>query len=164
MPEALVAFGGNLGDVRHTIDRAIAQLCDGTAVRLLKRSHDYETPPWGITDQPAFVNCAIATETALTPHALLARAHVIETALGRDRSRETRWGPRTIDIDLLTYGDLVLNTPELTLPHPRLFERAFMLLPLADLGPDRVIGGRRVGDALKRVDLRHNVRLPPRGA
>jgi 2-amino-4-hydroxy-6-hydroxymethyldihydropteridine diphosphokinase len=98
----------------------------------------------------------------LTPHELLKRAQIIELAFGRDRSKETRWGARTIDIDLLTYADLALETPELTLPHPRLFERAFMLLPLADIAPDRVIAGRRVRDALLRVDLRGNVRLPPR--
>jgi 2-amino-4-hydroxy-6-hydroxymethyldihydropteridine diphosphokinase len=162
MPEALVAFGGNVGDVRDTIDRAIERLCDGKAIRLLARSSDYETPPWGVTDQPAFVNCVISVDTALTPQELLKRAQIIEVSLGRDRAKETRWGPRTIDIDLLTYADIALDTPELTLPHPRLFERAFMLLPLADLGPDRVISGRRVKDALARVDLRGNVKLPPR--
>jgi 2-amino-4-hydroxy-6-hydroxymethyldihydropteridine diphosphokinase len=162
MPEALVAFGGNVGDVRDTIDRAIARLCDGTTTRLLARSSDYETPPWGVTDQPPFVNCVISVETAVMPHDLLKRAQVIEVALGRDRAKETRWGPRTIDIDLLTYADLALETPELTLPHPRLFERAFMLLPLADIAPDRVISGRRVRDALVRVNLRGNVKLPPR--
>jgi 2-amino-4-hydroxy-6-hydroxymethyldihydropteridine diphosphokinase len=162
MTEALVAFGGNIGDVRDTIDRAIAQLCDGKATRLLARSSDYETPPWGVTDQPAFVNCVISVETTLTPQEFLKRAQVIEVALGRDRTKETRWGPRTIDIDLLTYGDIALETPELTLPHPRLFERAFMLLPLADIAPDRLISGRRIRDALARVDLRGNVKLPPR--
>jgi 2-amino-4-hydroxy-6-hydroxymethyldihydropteridine diphosphokinase len=162
MPEALVAFGGNVGDVRDTIDRAIERLCDGKTIRLLARSSDYETPPWGVTDQPAFVNCVISVDTALIPQELLKRAQIIEVSLGRDRAKETRWGPRTIDIDLLTYADIALDTPELTLPHPRLFERAFMLLPLADLGPDRVISGRRVRDALARVDLRGNVKLPPR--
>jgi 2-amino-4-hydroxy-6-hydroxymethyldihydropteridine diphosphokinase len=108
------------------------------------------------------VNCVISVDTALIPQELLKRAQIIEVSLGRDRAKETRWGPRTIDIDLLTYADIALDTPELTLPHPRLFERAFMLLPLADLGPDRVISGRRVRDALARVDLRGNVKLPPR--
>lgn len=162
MAEALIAFGGNMGDVRYTIDRAVGQLCDGKDVKLVARSSDYQTPPWGIIDQPAFVNCAIAVQTTLTPQELLKRAQSVETALGRDRTKEIRWGPRTIDIDLLTYGDIAMETPELTLPHPRLFERAFMLLPLADLGRDRVIGGRRIKDALARVDLSGNVRLPPR--
>jgi 2-amino-4-hydroxy-6-hydroxymethyldihydropteridine diphosphokinase len=162
MAEALVAFGGNLGNARDTIDEAIVRLCDGNAIRLLARSSDYETPPWGVTDQAAFVNCVISVETTLAPRELLRRAQIVEAALGRDRARETHWGPRTIDIDLLTYTDITLDTPELTLPHPRLFERAFMLLPLSDLGLDRVISGRRIRDALARVDLRGNVKLPPR--
>src|SRR5215472_10701388 len=101
MAEALVAFGGNVGDVRHTLDRAIAEFCDGERVRLLARSADYRTPPWGVEDQPAFVNACIVVETRLSPHALLARAQAIELALGRARVKEQRWGPRSIDIDLL---------------------------------------------------------------
>ncbi len=160
MPQALLAFGGNVGEARETIDRAIDRLCDGTSVRLVARSADYLTPPWGVTDQPPFINCVIAVETALTPKALLDRAHVVEAFFGRDRSKETRWGPRTLDIDLLVYDDVVLDTPELTLPHPRLFERAFVLLPLADIAPDRVIAGRRVRDALLTVDTTGIEKLP----
>ncbi|HYI03677.1 MAG TPA: 2-amino-4-hydroxy-6-hydroxymethyldihydropteridine diphosphokinase [Reyranella sp.] len=161
MPEALIALGGNVGDVRDTLERAIARLCDGKEVRLLARSADYLTPPWGVTDQPPFVNCAVSVSTSLLPRPLLSRAQVVEALFGRDRSKETRWGPRTIDIDLLVYDDIELTTPELTLPHPRLFERAFMLLPLADIAPDRVIGGRRVRDALARVNLAGIEKLPP---
>ena len=111
MPQALLAFGGNVGDARETIDRAIDRLCDGTSVRLVARSSDYRTPPWGVTDQPPFVNCVIAVETVLSPRALLDRAHVVEAFFGRDRAGETRWGPRTIDIDLIAYDDAVLDTP-----------------------------------------------------
>ena len=111
MAEALLGLGGNIGDVRATLDEAIALLADGTHVKLLARSSDYSTPPWGVTDQPPFVNCAIAVETALTPRALLTRALDVERALGRDRSREQRWGPRAIDIDLLAYGDTVVASP-----------------------------------------------------
>jgi 2-amino-4-hydroxy-6-hydroxymethyldihydropteridine diphosphokinase len=152
MPEALVAFGGNLGDVRDTLDRAVAAFVDGKDVRLLARSSDYRTPPWGIEDQPPFVNLAIAVDTGLAPHALLARAQAVERALGRERAKELRWGPRTVDIDLIAYDDLALDTPDLTLPHPRLFERAFVLVPLAEIAPERVIGGSKVRDALARVD------------
>ena len=162
MPEALIAFGGNVGDVRDTLERAIARLCDGKAVQLLARSSDYLTPPWGVIDQPPFVNCAISVSTALAPRALLSRAQVVEAYFGRDRTKETKWGPRTLDIDLLVYDDIVMATPELTLPHPRLLERAFVLLPLADIAPDRVIAGRHVKDALAKVDLRGNEKLPPR--
>ena len=139
MAEALIALGGNVGDVRDTLDDAIARLCDGRAVQLLARSADYLTPPWGVVDQPPFVNCAIAVSTTLAPLALLGRAHIVEVFFGRDRAKETRWGPRTLDIDLVVYDDVELATPELTLPNPRLFERAFVLLPLADIAPDRVI-------------------------
>ncbi len=160
--EALLALGGNVGEVRGNFDRAIALLCDGTAVRLVARSSDYRTPPWGVTDQPPFVNAVIAVATSLTPHQLLARALEVERDLGRDRARERRWGPRTVDIDLLAYDDLVLQDADLTLPHPRLFERAFVLLPLAEIAADRVIAGIRVGDAAARVDAGGIEKLAPR--
>ena len=152
MAEALIALGGNVGDVRDTLDRAIAALCDGTAVRLIARSSDYCTPPWGVTDQPPFINRAIIVETALPPLDLLARAHTVERQFGRDRSREQRWGPRTLDIDLIDYKDAALDRPELTLPHPRALERAFVLVPLAEIAPDWRIAGIRIADALAKLD------------
>jgi 2-amino-4-hydroxy-6-hydroxymethyldihydropteridine diphosphokinase len=94
----------------------------------------------------------IAVATALPPHALLARAQDCERALGRERHREHHWGPRRIDLDLLAYDDIAVNDATLTLPHPRLFERAFVLVPLAEIAADRVIAGIRVRDALKGVD------------
>jgi len=163
MAEAFVALGGNVGDVRSTFRRAIALLCDGSAVRLTARSSDYRTPPWGVTDQPPFVNAVIGVTTSLSPHELLARAEQCERALGRDRTHERRWGPRSIDIDLLAYDDLVLNDPHLILPHPRLFERAFVLVPLAEIAPERVIAGVGVRDALERVDTSGIEKLPPDG-
>ena len=159
--EALIALGGNVGDVRSTFDRAVAMLCDGGEVRFLARSSNYRTPPWGVTDQPPFVNAVIAVATSLSPHDLLARALKVERAFGRDRESERRWGPRTLDLDLLAYDDLVLHSPDLTLPHPRLFERAFVLVPLAEIAPDRVIAGIRVSDALKRIDTGGIEKLPP---
>ncbi len=162
MAEALLALGGNLGDVRATLDRAVAALCDGPAVRLLARSSDYRTPPWGLADQPAFVNLAIAIETGLPPRALLARAQAVERALGRDRAKERRWGPRPLDIDLIAYDDLVLAEGDLVLPHPRLFERAFVLVPLVEIAPERMIAGRRVRDALMQLDASGIEKLPPR--
>jgi 2-amino-4-hydroxy-6-hydroxymethyldihydropteridine diphosphokinase len=160
--EALVGLGGNLGDVRATLDEAIRRFADGSDVELTRRSSDYRTPPWGVTDQPPFVNCVIAVETALSPQALLTRALDVERTLGRDRSREQRWGPRTIDVDLLAYGDAKLAEPDLTLPHPRLFERAFVLVPLAEIVPDRLIAGRRLRDAAAQVDGAGIQKLPPR--
>ncbi len=161
--EAFIALGSNLGDVRATFDRAVALLCDGDLVRLTARSSDYRTPPWGVIDQPPFVNAVIAVTTSLSPHELLARAKDCERALGRERAQERRWGPRNIDIDLLAYDDLVLkNDPDLMLPHPRLFERAFVLVPLAEIAPERVIAGVRVRDALSRVDASGIEKLAPR--
>jgi len=161
MAEALVALGGNIGDARATLARALARFCDGTQVHLVARSSDYRTPPWGIEDQPAFVNLCAAVSTELAPQALLTRAQEVERAFGRERAGERRWGPRTVDIDLLAYDDLVLDTPDLTLPHPRLFERAFVLVPLAEIAPERVIAGRRVRDALVGLDASGIERLPP---
>jgi 2-amino-4-hydroxy-6-hydroxymethyldihydropteridine diphosphokinase len=152
LAEAFIALGGNVGDVRATFDQAVSLLCDDSEVRLVARSSDYRTPPWGVTDQPPFTNAVIAVSTTLPPHALLTRAQVCERALGRDRAEEQHWGPRTMDLDILAYDDLVLNDATLTLPHPHLFERAFVLVPLAEIAPDRVIAGIRVSDALKRVD------------
>ena len=161
MAEALLGLGGNVGDVQTTLDRATTSLCDGTDVRLLAQSSDYKTPPWGVEDQPAFVNRCIAVETALTPRALLDRALAVERTLGRDRACEQRWGPRAIDIDLLAYDDLKVDEPGLALPHPRLFERAFVLVPLAEIVPDRMIAGIQVRDALARIDAHGIERLGP---
>src|ERR1700742_5098371 len=160
MADALIALGGNVGDVRATFQRAIANICGMTQAALLARSSDYVTPPWGDEQQPRFLNACIEIETGLDPHALLFTLHKIEKKFGRDRARETRWGPRTLDLDLIAYDEVSLSKPELTLPHPRLFERAFVLVPLAEIAPDRVIAGRRVQDALAKVSTDGIERLP----
>jgi 2-amino-4-hydroxy-6-hydroxymethyldihydropteridine diphosphokinase len=162
MAEAFIALGGNVGDVRSSFDQAIAKLCDGAMVRLLARSSDYRTPPWGVTDQPPFINAVISVAATLEPHALLSRAQECERALGRDRAHERHWGPRRIDLDVLAYDDLAVDDATLTLPHPRMFERAFVLVPLAEIAPDRVIAGLRVRDALARVDVAGVEKLGPR--
>lgn len=161
--EALLGLGGNVGDVRATFERAIAMLCDDDAVQLIARSSDYRTPPWGVTDQPPFINAVIVVATSLTPRALLTRAQDVECALGRDRANEQRWGPRPIDIDIIAYDDLTMRDADLTLPHPHLFERAFVLLPLAEIASDQVVAGRRIGDALAAVEARGIDKLPPLG-
>jgi 2-amino-4-hydroxy-6-hydroxymethyldihydropteridine diphosphokinase len=162
MAEALLGLGGNVGDVRTTLDRAVAALCDGREVRLVARSADYRTPPWGVTDQPAFVNLALVVATTLSPRALLERALRVEAMFGRDRAREQRWGPRTLDIDIIAYDDIEIDEPGLTLPHPRLFERAFVLAPLAEIAPDRTIKGITIADALARLGASGVEKLPPR--
>lgn len=159
--EAFLALGGNLGDVRKTFDRAVQMLCADEVVRLLARSSDYRTPPWGVTEQPPFINAVIEVETSLKPHALFLRAVAIERALGRERHKVQRWGPRIIDIDILAYDDVVIHDPDLTLPHPRMFERGFVLMPLAEIASDRIIAGIRVRDALARVDVGGIEKLPP---
>jgi 2-amino-4-hydroxy-6-hydroxymethyldihydropteridine diphosphokinase len=162
MTQALLALGGNVGDSRAILDRAITLLCDGKTVTLTARSSDYLTPPWGFRHQPPFVNLCIAVDTTLEPRALLERAQQIERQLGRDRAHEKRNGPRTADIDIIAYDDLALSEPDLTLPHPRLFKRAFVLVPLAEIASDRVIAGRRIADAAAAADTAGIEKLPPR--
>jgi 2-amino-4-hydroxy-6-hydroxymethyldihydropteridine diphosphokinase len=162
MTQAWLALGGNVGDSRAILDRAVALLCDGIKVRLIARSSDYRTPPWGFKYQPSFINLCIAVETTLSPRDLLAHAQTAELQLGRDRAHEKRWGPRTADIDIIVYGNLAIDELGLTVPHPRLFERAFVLLPLAEIAPDLAIGGRSVREAAAAVDSAGIERLPPR--
>jgi 2-amino-4-hydroxy-6-hydroxymethyldihydropteridine diphosphokinase len=109
LENALIAFGGNVGDARATLDRAVGEFCDGEQVRLVARSSDYRTPPWGVEEQPPFINLCLAIETTMAPHTLLAHAQAVERAFGRDRCTERRWGPRTLDIDLIAYDDIALN-------------------------------------------------------
>jgi len=162
MSIAWLALGGNVGDSRAILDRAVALLCDGESVRLLARSSDYRTPPWGVTAQAPFINLCIAVETILAPQQLLARAHGVERALGRDRAREQRWGPRTADIDIIAYDDISLHDDTLILPHPRLFERAFVLVPLAEIAPDLIVAETRIADAAARFEQELIEKLPPR--
>jgi len=160
MADVLIALGGNVGDVRATFQKAIANICGMTQGVLKARSSDYSTPPWGDEQQAAFINACIEIETALDPHALLFTLHKIESKFGRDRARERRWGPRTLDLDLIAYDDIAMQKPELTLPHPRVFERAFVLVPLAEIAPDRVIAGRSVASALAQLSTEGILRLP----
>ena len=126
----------------------------------MARSSDYSTPAWGNEQQPPFVNACIEIETRLDPDALLSALQGIETQFGRDRAREQHWGPRTLDLDILAYDDVRIDRHKLTLPHPRLFERAFVLVPLAEIAPDRVIGGRRVRVELAKLSTEGIERLP----
>lgn len=162
MASALIALGGNVGDVRATFASAVPAICDLTGARLVARSSDYATPPWGDEQQPPFVNACIAIETLLDPHALLQALHDVEKAHGRDRLQETRWGPRTLDLDLLAYNDLTIEERGLILPHPRLFQRAFVLVPLAEIAADRPINGRTAAEALETIAIEGIERLPPR--
>jgi 2-amino-4-hydroxy-6-hydroxymethyldihydropteridine diphosphokinase len=149
---ALIGLGGNLGEVRERLEAAIAALDALPGVAVVARSRFYRTPPWGQTDQPDFVNAAIAVETSLTPMDLLDALLATERAFGRVRDGE-RWGPRTLDLDLLAYGDKVIDEDRLSVPHPRIAGRAFVLLPLADIAADAELPGMgRVGDLLGAID------------
>ena len=146
MTRAYVGLGSNLGDREATIRAAVAALPGVVAVSALR-----ETEPVGPVEQPPFLNGAVALETELSPRELLDVLLAVERELGRER-RE-RWGPRTIDLDLLLYGDRVVDEPGLSLPHPRLHERRFALEPLAELDPELAVPGRgRVKDLLAELD------------
>lgn len=139
---AYISLGSNMGDKRGNIALALEHLDAITGIHVAARSHDYRTPPWGDTDQDWFINACAALDTSLTPEALLVACLAIETRMGRIRTR--KWGPRVIDIDLLDYDGLTLISNDLTLPHPHLMERAFVLIPLAEIASDLMISGRSV--------------------
>ena len=147
MARVYLSLGANVGDRADTLRSGIAALPAATGGRVVAVSPLYETAPWGVTDQPPFLNGAVLLETDRPPRALLERLLEVERELGRVRGR--RYGPRTIDLDLLLYGDRVVDEPGLAVPHPRLHERAFALEPLLDLDPDVAVPGRgRVADLL----------------
>ena len=150
MPEAYISLGANLGDKRAAISRAIELIAVLPGTRVIARSQDFRTPPWGKTDQDWFVNAAVRLETSLEPHDLLDACLAIEARMGRER--RDKWGPRLIDIDIITYGTLALASERLTLPHPHALDRAFVLIPLLEIMPDLAIGKISAREALKRLD------------
>ena len=149
---ACIGLGANLGDPAAALREAFEALARLPATRLLAASRLYRTPAWGRTDQPDYVNAAALLETALDPQALLAALLDIERRAGRVRDGD-RWGPRTLDLDLLLYDDRVIDLPGLRVPHPHLHERAFALVPLAEIAAAEPFPGHGcVGDALAGVD------------
>ena len=148
--KAWLGIGSNIGDMAAMLDQAVDKLAAIPGIRVVARSPDYRTPPWGKTDQPWFLNGAVAIETDLVPHALLDACQGIERDLGR--IREERWGPRIIDIDVLAYEGAAVEDERLVLPHRYVRERAFVLVPLNEIAPDLTIGGEKVSDALAKLD------------
>ena len=143
---AFVGLGSNLDDPLSQLQRAVNALEALDGIRLVQSSAFYRSRPMGPQDQPDFINAVVEIETALSPDALLDQLHAIEQAQGRVRERH--WGPRTLDLDLLLYGDETIDSERLTVPHPGLPERAFVLYPLAELAPALVVPGRGRVDAL----------------
>lgn len=137
-----IGLGSNLGDRPQMIDRAIRAVSDLEDTRLVARSRLYTSPPWGVTDQPEFLNAAALVMTGLKPYALLHHLKAIEQKLGRIGG--DRWGPRAIDLDILFYGSTSIDDETLSVPHKALFDRAFVLVPLAEIGPDLLIDGQNV--------------------
>ena len=144
---AYVGIGSNLDDPVRQVEAAIEHLAAIRGTRLLARSPLYRSAPWGGIEQPDFVNAVAALETRLDPMSLLQALRGIEDAQGRTRGAQ-RWGPRVIDLDLLVYADVTIDEPDLTVPHPRIAERNFVLLPLMDVAPELVIPGLGRVDAI----------------
>ena len=138
---AHIGLGGNVGDVRATLVAALAAIDDLPGTRVVARSRFYRTAPVGGIAQDDFVNAVARIETRLPAPALLDALFAIERAHGRDRRREQRWGPRTLDLDLLLYGDERIDAEGLTVPHPRIAERVFVLVPLVEVSPEVMIPG-----------------------
>ncbi|KNB52076.1 2-amino-4-hydroxy-6-hydroxymethyldihydropteridine diphosphokinase [Streptomyces caatingaensis] len=139
---AVLSLGSNLGNRLETLQGAVDALEDTPGVRVKAVSPVYETDPWGVDpgSQPTYFNAVVLVRTTLPPASLLERGHAIEEAF--ERVRDERWGPRTIDVDIVTYQDVVSDDPRLTLPHPRAHERAFVLVPWYDVDPEAVVPGR----------------------
>lgn len=150
---AFVGFGGNLGDVETTLMEALWAIDGLPQTSIRAQSALYRTKPWGRSDQPDFLNGVVELQTRMTPRVLLEHLLAIEEKFGRVRANEERWGPRALDLDLLVFGEEVIDEPGLHVPHPRLRERAFVLVPLAEIAPAlEIVGQGKVGDLLAQVD------------
>lgn len=153
MTLACIGLGANLGDAAQTLRDAFQALAALPQTTLRACSQLYRTPPWGNEDQPAFVNAAAVLDTALAAPALLEALLALERQFGRVRDPAVHWGPRALDLDVLLYGEEIIDLPQLQVPHPHLHARAFALLPLAEIAPDATIPGHgRVRDAVMRVE------------
>ena len=154
---ACLGLGGNLGDPQAAMASLLHALDAHEACMVTAVSGLYRTPPWGVTDQPDFLNCCVAVSTSLTPRALLALCLSLERDLKRVRDR--RWGPRTIDADILLYGNQTIAEEGLTIPHPRMAERAFVLVPLGEIAPDAVLDGLTIAQRARAIGTDGMVRL-----
>jgi 2-amino-4-hydroxy-6-hydroxymethyldihydropteridine diphosphokinase len=145
-----LGLGSNMGDAVANLREAMRHLFAGPELGFVRASSVYRTPPWGMTEQNDFANAVVLGTTGLEPLALLGFVKGIERAMGRAPAE--RWGPRLIDIDLIDMDGVVMATPVLTLPHARMFERGFVLVPLAEIDPGRMVAGRSVAEALRSME------------
>ncbi len=155
--DAVLGLGSNIGDKAGNIARALDLLEERGDVRVVRRSPLYRSEPWGVKDQDWFVNACAGVATSLSPIELLERCLAVETEMGR--VRQQRWGPRLIDIDVLTYGTQTIDTERLKLPHPLIEQRAFVLAPMSDIAPDIVVRGKTVRAWLAVADTHGLTRL-----
>lgn len=156
--QAYIALGSNVGEREETLREAVQQLQNHPMIEVERCSSIYETDPIGYTDQPTFLNMVLQVRTELAPLPLLHYMQKIEGQLGRIRN--IRWGPRTIDLDLLMADDINMNMPELTLPHPRMFERAFVLIPLWEIVSNRPVHGKEtIRSALEKLNGKEGIRF-----
>ncbi|SHK07151.1 2-amino-4-hydroxy-6-hydroxymethyldihydropteridine diphosphokinase [Tepidibacter formicigenes] len=151
MSNVYLSLGTNMGDREKYLKDAIDLINNFEDTKIVKISKVYETKPWGYTNQKNFLNLCLKINTNLSPHNLLKKCQEAERFLKRERI--IRWGPRTIDVDILIYDDIICNDENLTLPHPRIQERAFVLVPLMDLDEDLIIKGKKIKDWLELVDV-----------
>jgi 2-amino-4-hydroxy-6-hydroxymethyldihydropteridine diphosphokinase len=155
---ALIGLGSNMGDKCLNLHRSVRALAEADGTRVTALSRLYSSAAWGVTDQDSFVNACVAIETSLSAMDVLRLCQSIENDLGR--VREVKWGPRIIDLDVLVFDDVEQGDSTLTLPHPFITERAFVLVPLHDIAPDVVVRGRTVSDWCKAADKSDVVALP----
>lgn len=147
---AFLGLGGNLGDPAQAMAAALQAIDADAASRVVGVSDLYRTPPWGKTDQPDFINATAEIATGRSARGLLELC--LETERGLKRVRSERWGPRTVDLDVLVYGEAEIAEPGLHVPHPRMLERAFVMVPLAEIAPDLVLSGKPVAAWVKKLD------------
>ena len=151
MVKAFLSLGSNMGDRLEYLSKAIDKIAEIQGCNILNKSRVYETEPWGYENQEAFLNLCISVETYLSPYELLESLQTIELEL--DRVRKIHWGPRTIDIDILLFDDIICEDDKLTIPHPRMRERAFVLIPLYDIEKNLIIDGIKLEDLINKIDV-----------
>lgn len=155
--DAAIGLGSNVGDTRANIARAIALLTADGAVRLVARSRDYRSAPWGVLEQDWFVNAAITVATDVSARELLERCQRVENDMGRVRLK--KWGPRLIDVDVLTYKNQLIDEPGLQVPHPLIAERGFVVVPLKEIAPGLIIRGQTLSEMEAKLDTSDLVAL-----